>query len=259
MTSEPTTYPIVLGKWRDPSLHGPEQFLGGALASGWDPGEIPQGAVFVFDHRLRTHLEERPDAVDAPELAPGNARVFRFGRVLVSCLSPGAAAMVTQMQNLAYLGTRRFAIVGVAGSICPDVGPGETVIPARAVRDDGISQHYLPPSRYVAPSLVLTDRIRSSLPDAVVGATWTVPVPYRLTARELEIHTADGVVAVEMEAAALFGVAEAIGVDAAAVLVISDLTTPTKHVENWAATTGPLLRALEKKTHAVVEAHDSFL
>jgi len=25
------------------------------------------------------------------------------------------------------------------------------------------------------------------LPDAVAGATWTVPVPYRLTARELDI------------------------------------------------------------------------
>jgi uridine phosphorylase len=250
--SESTTYPTVPGKWRDPSLHGPEQFLGGALASGWDPGEIPVGAVFVFDHRLRTHLEHRPDAVDAPELAPGNARVFRLGRVIVSCLSPGAAAMVTQMQNLAYLGARRFAIVGAAGSISADVGPGATVIPTRAVRDDGISQHYLPPSRYVAPSSVLSNRLRSSLPDAIAGATWTMPVPYRLTARELEIHSTDGVLAVEMEAAALFAVAEAIGVDAAAVLVISDLTTPTEHVENWAATAEPLLHALEKTAPALV-------
>ncbi len=160
--------------------------------------------------------------------------------------------MVTQMQNLAYLGARRFAIVGAAGSISADVGPGATVIPTRAVRDDGISQHYLPPSRYVSPSLVLTDRLRSSLPDAVAGATWTVPVPYRLTARELEIHSADGVVAVEMEAAALFAVAEAIGVEAAAVLVISDVTTPTEHVVNWGATTDPLLRALETAAHALV-------
>jgi len=252
--SEPTTYPIVPGKWRDPSLHGPEQFLGSALDAGWDPGDIPDAVIFVFDHRLRAHLEQRPGAVEAPELAPGNARVFRLGRVIVSCLSPGAAAMVTQMQNLAYLGARRFAIVGAAGSISADVLPGATVIATRAVRDDGISQHYLPPSRYISPSLVPTDRLRGVLPEALAGATWTVPVPYRLTARELEIHGADGVVAVEMEAAALFSVAEAIGVKAAAVLVISDVTTPTRHEENWAATAEPLLRALEETARALASA-----
>jgi uridine phosphorylase len=245
------TYPTVADKWRDPSLHGPKQFLGGAIAAGWDPGEIPEGVVFVFDHRLRGHLEQRSEAVEAPELAPGNARVFRIGRVIVSCLSPGAAAIVTQMQNLAYLGTSRFVIVGAAGSIRADVLPGATVIPTQAVRDDGISQHYLPPSQFATPSAALTDRLRGSLPEAVVGATWTVPVPYRLTARELEIHSANGVVAVEMEAAALFAVGEAIGVDAAAVLVISDVTTPNEHVEDWPATNEPLLHALEEAVHTL--------
>jgi nucleoside phosphorylase len=238
------TYPAVADKWRDPSLHGPEQFLGGARAAGWDPGAIPEGAVFVFDHRLRTHLEQRDDSIEAPELAPGNARVFRIGPAIVSCLSPGAAAMVTQMENLAYLGTRRFVVVGAAGSIAEDVRPGATLVPTAAVRDDGISQHYLPPARLVTPSQALSERLRRLLPDALGGATWTVPVPYRMTRRELDLHRANGVVAVEMEAAALFAVAEAIGVDAAAVLVISDQTTADRHVEDWAATTEPLLRAL---------------
>jgi purine-nucleoside phosphorylase len=80
-----------------------------------------------------------------------------------------------------------------------------------------------------------------------------MPIPYRLTAREPVIHRADGVIAVEMEAASLFAVAEAIGVDAAAVLVITDVTTQTEHVENWAASTGPLLRAFEVTLHALVQ------
>src|SRR5262249_50003970 len=151
-------------------------------------------------------------------------------------------------------GTRQFAIVGAAGSISADVCPGATVVPTRAVRDDGISQHYLPPSRYVSPSSALSDRLRRSLPDALAGATWTVPVPYRLTVRELELHSAAGVVAVEMEAAALFSVAEAIGVEAAAVLVISDVTTPTTHDEDWAATAEPLLHALDETARALAEA-----
>ena len=248
------TYPIVADKWRDPTLHGPEQFLRGARATGWDPGSIPAGAVFVFDHRLRAQVEKRADAIEAPELAPGNARVFRIGPAIVSCLSPGAAAVVTQMQNLGYLGTRRFAVVGAAGSISEDVRPGATVIPTAAVRDDGISQHYLPPARYAAPSPTLGERLRRLLPAALGGATWTVPVPYRMTRRELALHRADGVVAVEMEAASLFAVAESIGVEAAAVLVISDQTTADGHVDDWEATTEPLLRALDAALSAVSDA-----
>jgi hypothetical protein len=245
------TYPVVPDKWRDPSLHGPEQFLRGALAAGWDPGEIPHGAVFVFDHRLRTYLEQRSDAVEAPELAPGNARVFRVGRAIVSCLSPGAAALVTQLQNLAWLGTTQFVIVGAAGSISADLRPGAIVIPTAAVRDDGISQHYLAPARYATPSPALSDRLVELLPHAVRGGTWTVATSYRMTARELEVHTGAGVVAVEMEAAALFAVGEATSSETAAILVISDVTTLSEHVEDWAATAEPLVGALEAALQAV--------
>jgi uridine phosphorylase len=251
IVDEPVTYPAVPEKWRDPSLHGPEQFLGAALAAGWDPGEIPNGVVFVFDHRLRTYVEQRSDSVEAPELAPGNARVFRIGRSIVSCLSAGPATMVTQMQNLEYLGTRQFVIVGAAGSISRVVPPGATMIPTAAVRDDGVSQHYLPPSRHATPSPLLSERLCQLLPHAIGGITWTVATPYRMTARELEIHSGAGVVAVEMEAAALFAVAEAISVDAAAVLVISDVTTPSEHIEDWAATAEPLVDALDAAVQAV--------
>jgi len=137
-------YPNFPDKWRDPSLHGPEQFLEGAKAAGWDPGPIPSGCVFAFDHRVRAHLEQMEAATEAPELAPGNARVFRIGSLIVSCLSPGGGAMATQAHNLVYLGCKRFVILGTAGSISPEVQPGATVITTAAIRDDGISQHYLP-------------------------------------------------------------------------------------------------------------------
>lgn len=245
------SYPAVPEKWRYPSLHGPEQFLGGALAAGWDPGEIPEGAVFVFDHRLRTYVEQRPGSVEAPELAPGNARVFRIGRAIISCLSPGAGTVVTQTQNLAYLGTTQFVIVGTAGSISPRLRPGATVIPNAAVRDDGNSQHYLRPCRLATPSQLLSGRLHELLPHATSGVTWTVATPYRITLQELEIHGGAGVVAVEMEAAALFAVAEAIAVQAAAALVISDVTTPSEHVEDWVATSEPLVETLEAALRAV--------
>ena len=54
---------------------------------------------------------------------------------------------------------------------------------------------------------------------------WTTAAPFRTTNQEVEFYAGHGVRAVEEEAAALFVVAEARGVEAAAALVIDG--TPT--------------------------------
>jgi len=51
-------------------------------------------------------------------------------------------------------------------------------------------------------------------------STWTVPTPYRSTAREVEQLAVDGVAVVEREAASLLAVAEALGVHAGACLSV---------------------------------------
>lgn len=216
-------------------------------AGGSEHGEV----LFAFDHRVRAHLETREGATEAPELAPGNARVFRIGTVIVSCLSPGAGAMTTQAHNLIYLGCKRFVIVGAAGSICPDVQPGATVVATAAIRDDGISQHYLPPGRSVEASPALTQELQRRLPNAISARTWTMPIPYRLTAAELDAYAKEGIITVEMEAAPLFAVARALDAQAGAVLIITDLTTLDEREQNWAASTEPLRRVLEAVVHAL--------
>ncbi|MCP9486388.1 MAG: nucleoside phosphorylase [Gaiellaceae bacterium MAG52_C11] len=238
-------YPLFEDKWQDETFHGAPQFIEGAKALGWDPGHVPKGVVFAFDHRLRQRLDERPDAHEAPELAPGNARVYRVGEVVVSCLSPGGGAMATQMENLIYLGVRRFLIVGTCGSINPELRPGDTVVADSALRDDGISQHYLPPGRYVDGSPEIADSLHALLPRARRGATWTMPIPYRITKRELDAYAAENVLSVEMEVAALFAVAQARDAEAGAVLVATGVTTTRERIEDWPASTEPLGLALE--------------
>ena len=56
-------------------------------------------------------------------------------------------------------------------------------------------------------------------------STWTIDTPYRETIDEVRHYQADGVLTVEMEAAALFAVGVHRGVDVAAAFVISDLLT----------------------------------
>ncbi|MCP9488132.1 MAG: hypothetical protein MSC30_20015 [Gaiellaceae bacterium MAG52_C11] len=242
---EDVGYPLLRGKWQDETLHSAAQFIEGVKALGWDPGRIPSSVVFAFDHRVRQQLEERLDADEAPELASGNARVFRLGGIIVSCLSPGAGAMVTQMENLIYLGARRFLIVGTCGSISAEVRPGDTVVADSALRDDGISQHYLPPGRYVEGTPAVADSLHALLPAAKRGATWTIPIPYRVTKRELVKYGGENVLTVEMEVAALFAAAQARGVEAGAVLVPTGVTTADERIEDWPASTEPLALAFE--------------
>jgi uridine phosphorylase len=154
--------------------------------------------------------------------------------------------MVTQMQNLAHLGTRRFAIVGTAGAITTSLAAGDTVLVEKALRDDGVSQHFLAPAPYVCSTGPLTNELAGVLPYALRGSSWTVAVPFRMTAVELDTYAADGVVAVEMEAAALFAVAEYLGVDSAVVVVITTVTTTEGNTEDWPASTEPLLAAFDE-------------
>jgi uridine phosphorylase len=80
----------------------------------------------------------------------------------------------------------------------------------RALRDEGTSYHYLPPSIFAeAPEPELLVRIEhaiSQLEGIVVhrGASWTTDAPYRETEAAIDAARAQGVLAVEMEAAALF-------------------------------------------------------
>jgi uridine phosphorylase len=138
----------------------------------------------------------------------------------------GAPAMAVLVEIMAALGTRRFLNLGAAGGLQPSGRVGDLVVCDLAVRDEGLSHHYLPPGRYARPSTALTamfeERLRAAGRAFTVGATWTIDAPYRETVEELRHYRDEGVLTVEMEAAALFAVAEHRGLEVAAAFVLSD-------------------------------------
>lgn len=89
------------------------------------------------------------------------------------------------------------------------------VIIERALRDEGTSYHYAAPAQYgeADPGLVAmaADALRGKGPHAVIGSTWTTDAPFRETAEAVEGARSKGVLAVEMEAAALYVFAHAAG------------------------------------------------
>jgi uridine phosphorylase len=254
------TYPNVPEKHAQPSITGPGDFLDAARAAGWDPGPLPAGVVFTYSPVITNHLNQSERFAEHKALAPSNARFFVSDesgeRVGVSCLAPGAPAMATQLQNLIHLGVRRFASVGTAGAITDSINPGQVVVLSAAVRDEGVSHHFLPPARYAYADPKLTDRLRAAIREhglePLTGRTWTTAVPFRMTAAEIEEYAAEEVLTTEMEAAALFAVATALGASAASAVVVTDVTTAAGRIrEDWKAAPKLLLAILDAAVETV--------
>jgi uridine phosphorylase len=120
----------------------------------------------------------------------------------------------------------RFLIsITSAGQIVPAGPPPYFVVIDRALRDEGTSYHYAAPSEFAEaePRLVAvaSAALRNKGLNAFIGSSWTTDAPFRETAAAIEFARSQGVLAVEMEAAALYTFARTAGV---AVICIAHVT-----------------------------------
>lgn len=125
----------------------------------------------------------------------------------------GAAFAVLVAEQLAASGCDLAISVTSAGSITAVSDPPYFVLIDRARRDEGTSYHYLPPGEWSDAPEGLVARLDGAFgalgEPVVVGSSWTTDAPYRETAAAIAQARARGVVAVEMEAAALYAYAAA--------------------------------------------------
>lgn len=102
-----------------------------------------------------------------------------------------------------------------AGQIVSVAEPPYFVIIERALRDEGTSYHYMPPSDYCEASPQLVRAAVAALEGkdqhVVTGSSWTTDAPFRETAAAIEAARSKNILAVEMEAAALYALARAKG------------------------------------------------
>ncbi|MFA7381945.1 MAG: nucleoside phosphorylase [Desulfurivibrionaceae bacterium] len=165
----------------------------------------------------------------------GWARHFLFHSNLHCTQSPpmfwagpaiGAPMAVICLEKLIALGASRIIVCGWCGSLCPDLGVGELVLPTWAISEEGTSAHYPVVGRSEA-SL----RLRKDLKDFFAdqgkvlreGPIWTTDALYRETREKVVRYGTEGIIAVDMEYSALMQVAAFRGVELAAVLMVSDL------------------------------------
>jgi uridine phosphorylase len=131
---------------------------------------------------------------------------------IVGC-AVGAAFAVLIAEELFASGCRLLISVTSAGQIAPVRAPPYFVVIERALRDEGTSYHYVPPSKYSEVDSHLANIAQEALASTGVsvtaGATWTTDAPFRETQQAIEAALQAGILAVEMEAAALYAFARA--------------------------------------------------
>jgi uridine phosphorylase len=124
----------------------------------------------------------------------------------------GAAMGAAMLDRTIARGARKFIACGGAGVLDSKIAVGHIIVPSSAIRDEGASYHYLPPSREVAPHPRALAAIEKTLKrnglDYIVAKTWTTDGLFRETRARMLARKREGCVTVEMEAAAFFAVAQ---------------------------------------------------
>lgn len=138
----------------------------------------------------------------------------------------GAPSLAVTVEELASCGIRKLIAVGIAGTIGEEIAAGEIILPSGAIRDEGTSYHYLMGDLAAKPSENLLQKftavIQSRSLKYTLGRVWTTDAPFRETAEEIREYRHQGVLAVEMECAALFSVCSALDLECACGLIASD-------------------------------------
>lgn len=128
---------------------------------------------------------------------------------IVGC-AVGAPFAVLIAEELFAAGCRFLISLTSAGQIAESGTPPYFVIIDRALRDEGTSYHYAAPDTWAHADPDVVALAAGALKDrAIVGASWTTDAPFRETAEAIEAARAEGILAVEMEAAALYTFARA--------------------------------------------------
>jgi uridine phosphorylase len=215
--TSPSLPPILDGKeFATPSVFEPANLLREARRQkGLAEASIPEICVLDPDGDILRMLRRDRRASLSSAWACYHTDLYEFDCGsehfgIIGC-AVGASFAVLLAEQLFVSGCRFLISMTSAGQIVARSAPPYFVVIDRAVRDEGTSYHYLPPTEFADADPALIDAAMAALNGSELsvfrGAAWTTDAPFRETPGAIERCRARGVLAVEMEAAALYAFA----------------------------------------------------
>ena len=209
------------------------------------PMDIPQACVpCFFNDIIREQLERGTLRVVASlysEIGTHPVYVYDAGEGReVTVYHPGVGAPLAAgfLEEMSALGARKFVACGGAGALDQRLTLGHILIPTSAVRDEGTSYHYVPPSREIEADPAAIAAIEAVLNERelpyIAGKVWTTDALFRETPGKVRARREEGCLAVEMEAATFFAVARFRGLPFGQLLYSGDdLSGPEWDSRGW--------------------------
>jgi len=223
------TFPNFKGKHSKDSMIEPDAFLKYCKKTDTCPSfSVPKGVIICYNRKLMEYIANNHSVekvkffdTDFYLLNDANKKIGIVGNFGI-----GAPAAGIVLEELIAFGVNNFVSMGTAGSLQKSLLIGDVVVCDKAVRDEGTSHHYVKRSKFAYPSEMITNKIKQSLDKLsipyIVGSSWTIDAPYRETVAEARKYQKEGVLTVEMEASALFAIAEYRKIKLGALFTISD-------------------------------------
>ena len=178
---------------------------------------VPKICVLDPDGDIARFLTATEQANADPNWACYHTTLYTFSHAgvefgIIGC-AVGASFAVLLAEELFACGCKLLVSITSSGQITALGDPPYFILIDKALRDEGTSYHYLPPAdfSFLAPQLL--HRFQTAFQDSPLtvynGATWTTDAPFRETEAAIAHAQELGILAVEMEAAALYAFAEA--------------------------------------------------
>ena len=182
--------------------------------------DVPRVCVLDPDGDIVRHLSSAGRTRPVPQWPCYHSRMIEADLDsrsvgIVDC-AVGAPYAVLVAEQMFALGCELLLSITSSGQVAP-LGPTPYfVLIDRALRDEGTSHHYAPPAEFAETDATLVPTAEHALAAAGFrihrGATWTTDAPFRETSAAIAAARAKGILAVEMEAAALYAFAQSRGV-----------------------------------------------
>src|SRR5687767_13062603 len=182
------TYPQLASKHSSDPIITPEQNLAYRRAAGLLPdAPVPHGVILCYQHSVLDHVLGQEGSADGDIVESHRGLLLlpstghRVG--VMGGFGYGAPAATLLLEELIALGVSDFISLGTAGGLQASGRIGDLVVCDRAVRDEGVSHHYLPNELYANGSEALTARLTAELrrrgEPFTIGSSWTIDTPYR--------------------------------------------------------------------------------
>jgi uridine phosphorylase len=203
------------------------------------PADISEYCVITFFadviSKVIKEYNARVVSIQLSEIGEHPVYEFEYEGKKINIVHPGVGGPLTVglLEEVIALGCKKFIVCGGCGVLQESIERGHLLVPVAAVRDEGVSYHYMPPSREVQANLSALEAIKSTLDNEgyeyTLTKTWTTDAIYRETEKRAAQRMTEGCLCVEMEAASLMAAAQFRNVTLGQILYAGDVV----HKDKW--------------------------